>query len=123
MQQPSPNNATGVPVSIYVLDSNGNYRHIGDTTSDASGMFTFTWTPDIEGDYTVVAIFAGSESYYRSSAVTSFHAIPATTVEPSVTPQSIVATTTDLMTYMSVGVIAIIIAIAIATVLIIRKRP
>ena len=123
MQQQSPNNATGVPVSIEVLDSNGNYRHIGDTTSDASGMFTFTWTPDIEGDYTVVAIFAGSESYYRSSAETSFHAIPATTVEPSVTSQPIVATTTDLMTYMSVGVIAIIIAIAIATIFIIRKRP
>jgi hypothetical protein len=123
MQQPSPHNATGVPVSIDVLDSNGNYRHIGDTTSDASGMFTFTWTPDIPGDYTAVAIFAGSESYYPSSAETSFHAIPAATVAPTVTPQTGVATTADLMTYMAVGVTAIIIAIAIATILLLRKHP
>ena len=46
-QQPMPSNTTGVPVSISVLDSNGNYRLIGTTTSDSSGMFTLSWTPDI----------------------------------------------------------------------------
>ena len=45
MQQPRPTNTTGVPVTINVIDSNGNYRTIGQTTSDDSGMFTFTWTP------------------------------------------------------------------------------
>ena len=49
MQKPKPTNATGVPVTLSVIDSNGNYRHIGTTTSDASGMFGFTWTPDISG--------------------------------------------------------------------------
>ena len=68
MQQPRPTNATGVPVSINVVDSNGNYRTIGTTTSDGSGRFTLTWTPDISGDYTVIASFAGSESYYASTA-------------------------------------------------------
>ena len=47
MQQPCPTNTIGVPVSISVLDANGNYREIGTTTSDGSGMFSFTWTPDI----------------------------------------------------------------------------
>ena len=32
-QQPLPSNLTGVPVTIYVLDSNNNYRSIGTTTS------------------------------------------------------------------------------------------
>ena len=43
MQQPCPTDVIGVPVDISVLDSNGNYRSIGSTTSDGSGMFTFTW--------------------------------------------------------------------------------
>ena len=37
---------TGVPVSIDAVDPNGNYIHIGDTTTDGySGTFGFTWTP------------------------------------------------------------------------------
>jgi len=57
MQQPLPTNSTGVPVTISVIDSNGNYRQIGSTTSDGSGMFTFTLIPDIPGNYTVIANF------------------------------------------------------------------
>ena len=123
MQQPCPTNATGVPVSIDVLDSNGNYRQIGTTTSDASGMYTFTWTPDIPGDYTVYTIFAGSQSYYGSSAETSFNVNAPATVTPTATPQSNLATTADLMTYMVAVAIAIIIAIAIVGFLILRKHP
>jgi hypothetical protein len=55
MQKPCPTNVKGVPVSIDVLDSNGNYRNIGTATSDVSGKFSFTWTPDIPGDFTVIA--------------------------------------------------------------------
>ena len=36
-QQPLPNNFTGVPVTIDVMDSNGNYRNIGTATTDATG--------------------------------------------------------------------------------------
>ena len=34
-QQPMPTNTTGVPVTLYVLDSNNNYRSIGTTTTNA----------------------------------------------------------------------------------------
>jgi outer membrane protein assembly factor BamB len=123
MQQPLPSNTTGVLVSIDVLDSNGNFRSIGTATTDATGNFGFTWTPDIPGDFTVFASFAGSNSYYASSAETSFHASEAATPPPSATPITGFATTGDLMTYMAVSVVAIIIAIAIAVVLLLRKRP
>ena len=36
MQQSMPPNITGVPVTLSVLDSNGNYREIGTTTSNAT---------------------------------------------------------------------------------------
>jgi outer membrane protein assembly factor BamB len=121
-QQPLPVNTTGVTVSIDVLDSNGNFRHIGTATTDATGHFGFTWTPDISGDFTVYASFAGSNSYYASSAETSFTAAEAATPAPSPTPITGFATTGDLMTYMAVGVIAIIIVVVIIGVLILRKH-
>ena len=121
-QQLLPTNATGVPITISVIDSNNNFRSIGTTTSDTSGTFALNWTPDIPGNYTLIAEFAGSNSYYGSSAETHFYASTPATPTPTVTAQSNVATTTDVMTYITVGVIAIIIAIAIVGFLMLRKR-
>ena len=45
--------------------------------ADADGFFAFNWKPDIEGQYTVYASFAGSESYWPSHAVTAFAVDPA----------------------------------------------
>jgi hypothetical protein len=82
--------ATGVPVTISVVDANGNYRTIGTATSDATGQFSFSWQPDIAGLYTVIATFDGSNAYYSSYAETSFSAdeaaatpAPAATQAPS----------------------------------------
>ncbi len=122
-QQPLPQNTTGVPVTISVLDANNNYRTIGTATSNVYGTYSLTWTPDIPGDFTVIASFAGSNSYYASSAATAFYAsAPAATSAPTVTAQANLATTTDLMTYILGVGIAIIVAIAIVGVLILRKR-
>lgn len=122
MQKPKPSNATGVPVSINVIDSNGNYRQIGTTTSDSSGMFTFAWKPDIPGSFTVIATFAGSNSYWPSSDETSFVAI---TASPTASPNPAVNSPPTEM-YIGLAATAIIIAIAIVgaiIVLMLRKRP
>jgi len=123
MQQPMPTNITGVPVTLSVIDSNGNYRQIGTTTTNAMGNYGFSWTPDIPGDYTVIATFAGSGSYYSSSASAYFHASTVPTATPVVTAASNLATTTDLMTYIVAAAVAIIIAIAIVGILLLRKKP
>jgi len=123
MQKAEPTNFTGVQVSLYVLDSNNNYRSIGTTTTNALGHYSYTWTPDISGNYTVTAVFAGSNAYYGSSDSTAFYASQAVTPAPTNAPPAGFATTTDLMTFIVGGVVAMIIAIAIATVLILRKRP
>jgi len=120
-QYPMPTNATGVPVTISVLDSNKNLRSIGNTTSDASGMFSFQWTPDIPGKYTVIASFAGSQSYYGSYAEAAFTASAVATVAPT-SASSNLATTSDLMTYLVFATIAIIIAIAIVGLLLFMKK-
>ncbi len=122
MQQPMPTNTTGVPVTISVLDSNGNYRTIGTATTNALGDFSFTWKPDIPGDFTVYATFAGTQSYYGSSASAALHAsAPAATA----TAQPVAAQPpTDM--YIAAAGIAIIIAIAIVGIVLatmIKKRP
>ena len=122
MQKGRPTNTTGVPVSLSVVDANGNFRNIGTATSDSSGMFSLTWTPDIQGSYTVIASFAGSESYWPSYAESSFAVSnPTPTASPS---QQITLPPTE--TYFAISTAAIIIAIAIVgllIVLVLRKRP
>jgi len=51
----------------------------------------FGWKPDIPGKYTLYASFAGSKSYYASSAVTSFivDETPEATPEPTQAPASL----------------------------------
>jgi hypothetical protein len=122
MQQPMPSNVTGVPVTLSVLDANGNYRTIGTTTSDGSGMYSLTWTPDIAGDFTVVASFAGTESYYPSSAETSFHASETTTTTTA--PVETLQSAADLYFIPAVvGLFIAIIVVGLAIILVQRKRP
>jgi len=124
MQQPMPHNATGVPVTISVFDSNGNYRTIGMTTTNALGDYGLTWTPDIPGNYTVYATFPGTNGYYPSSASTFFHAgSPAPTMAPTSTPLSGIATQSTLE-YIGIAIIiVIIIGIAVLALLVTRKHP
>ena len=123
-QKPLPTNFAGVPVTIDVLDSNGNYRNIGTAISTSSGTYSLSWVPDIPGSYTVIATFHGNNAYFGSYSQTAFNAMEAhPTTAPTAAPPSNLATTTDLLMYLAIGVIAIIIAIAIVGLLLYRKHP
>ena len=119
MQYPRPTDATGVDVTISVLDPNGNIYEVSTATSDASGFYSTVFEPEVPGKYTVIASFAGSKGYYGSFAETAINVEEATATEqPIVENKESIA---DL--YFIPAVIAIIVAIAIATVLILRKKP
>jgi hypothetical protein len=121
MQQQMPSNITGVPITISVLDANGNYRTIGTTTSDASGTFAFNWTPDITGAYTIYAAFAGSESYYASNAVAHLYASEQTTTTPQPTQTPSAA---DLYFLPAIAGLFVAIIICIAMIaLVLKKHP
>jgi hypothetical protein len=122
MQKPKPSTATGVPVQISVTDSNDNTRIIGIATTDASGMYSLNWKPDIAGNYTVTAAFVGSQSYWGSSAETSFSV---DSVAPTASPYPQVSLPPIEM-YIGAASVAIIVAIAIVGVMLavmLRKRP
>jgi hypothetical protein len=152
MQKPMPNDATGVKVHLTALDSNSNTEDLGVVTSDTSGLYSLMWTPPITGKYTITATFEGSNSYWPSSSETAIGvtepivapaivvtATPAPTQPAVVTPtpiQPTVAPTlaptpspviipptsaTPITTYVAIGA-AVIIIIAIAAALTLRRR-
>jgi outer membrane protein assembly factor BamB len=142
MQQPKPTNATGVRVHLTAKDPNGNSQDIGIVTSDMSGIFKKMWTPPVEGEYTIMATFEGSESYYASYAetvigvdVAASAAAPTQTPAQTTTPTTTVAPTASASpsvaptpgtgigteVYIAVAAVVVIAIIAVAA-LVIRKR-
>ena len=127
LQQAFPSNATGVPVSVNVIDPNGNYMNLGTATTDTSGFYAFQVNPDMltagPGTYKVITTYAGSNSYWPSNSESAFtiNSAPSTPA-PTAVPLTMDAVNTSVMTYTIVAAVAIIIAIAIATLLMLRKR-
>jgi outer membrane protein assembly factor BamB len=116
-----PADVMGVEVVVSVLDPNNNVYEVGRTTSDSSGFFTTAFTPEVPGEYTVIASFAGSGAYYGSYAETSINIeeAPTTTPEPTTTPVS----AADLYFLpVSGGIIAAIVVILGLLILLLRKR-
>jgi hypothetical protein len=99
-----------------VVDENGNYRSIGEVTTDLTGAFSYSWQPDIPGKYTVFASFDGSNSYGSSFAETAIQVDEAP--QASATPIAEIAKPMTDTYILAVGA-AIIIAIAIVGLVII----
>ena len=141
-EQAMPTKATGVPVTIYQTDPNGNSYTVGTVTSDLSGHYAISFVPTMPGMYTFTASFAGSNAYYGSSSVTSIAVGPAaspvvtptptqtttptqTPVQsPSPSPSAVVIPPNSAMpttTYIAIGA-AVIVIVAAAAALILRRR-
>jgi outer membrane protein assembly factor BamB len=145
-QQPMPTNATGVPVTLTAIDPNGNTQNIGTVTSDMLGNYAVSWKPPVPGLYTVLANFAGTNSYYGSLEETHFAvaaaaaAVPASpqataTLPPNATPIQTVTPSPQVTetpvpppsspglptTYIIIALVAIIVVVAAAA-LALKKR-
>ncbi len=118
MQQPKPASATGVDITISVLDPNGNVYDVGTATSTTEGTFGLMFDPLVPGEYTVYATFEGSESYWPSASATYVYVTEASIATPVPTP----VPQAPVETYFAASTIAIIVAIAIVGLLLFRKR-
>jgi hypothetical protein len=144
-QQPKPTNARGVLVHITAIDPNGNLQEIGNATSDMTGNYVISWTPPVSGIYTITASFAGTDSYYSSSAEAYFiigqasNASPQPTLTgaPTATPPAPTATVSptpivtiapaptensSTATYIAITAVALIIVIAAIAVILRRRK-
>jgi len=113
-------NVKGVEVTLDALDPNGNFVNIGTVTTDASGMFKKMWEPEVPGEYTVIATFGGSKSYWSSYAETSVGVSEAVQAQES-QPQAQADNSMLLYGILAAVVIAIVIGL-IAVVLVLRKK-
>ncbi len=91
-----------------------------------SGTYAFTWKTSqaVPGDWTITATFPGSNSYGSSWAETHANLVEAQ-VTPTATTNTvnIGQTTADsIIIYIVGGVIALIIAIVIVGILLLRKK-
>jgi hypothetical protein len=148
MQQQMPNNITGVKVSLTAVDPNGNFQNIGTTISKSDSTFAISWTPPVPGMYHVTATLEDSNAYYTSSGATYFlvNSAPSAILTPtptpiatqppimpvspsltqtsSPTPSSVVQPPTSQIpttTYVAIAS-TILIAIAVAAALILRRK-
>jgi hypothetical protein len=120
-QKPRPTDVTGVEVILSVLDPNTNFYEVGRTTSDENGMFKLMFTPEVPGEYTILATFAGSEGYWGSYAQTAIgvNEAPAATPEPTPTPASM---TDTYVLGLGIGAIIAIVVIGLIIILMLRRR-
>jgi outer membrane protein assembly factor BamB len=125
MQFARPANATGVAILLDAIDPNGNFIHIGDTTSDQSGTYSYRWTPpsDIPGKYTIMATFAGSKSYWPSYAETAI-SLDSAVATPAPTEQPLQSAADMYFVPAIAGLFVLVIVVAIVlALLMLRKHP
>ncbi len=124
----TPRLATGVELQLRAIDTHGTAIDLPISHSDVNGYFASQWTPPHTGLWTIVASFAGSNSYYSSYGETSIAVSsatgPITSASPQVSPTSPVAPGGIPMTtwYLIAAAIVIIIIVIAAAVILTRRR-
>lgn len=138
-QTPLNGTVTGVPVTLTAVNSNGQTTTIGQTTSDMYGNYGITWTPQAQGEYQIVANFAGDNSYGSSSSSTYVYVgtqASSPTVSASPNPSASSSSTTSSLpspatqpsqgppsiTYIVVAAAVIIIAAIAVVAFLLRRR-
>jgi hypothetical protein len=113
---------TGVPVTLTAVGSDGSYIDVGTATTDGYyGTFSKTWTPPAEGDYQIIASFAGDDSYGSSGASTGVSVGPAP--ETPTTPEIPTPVDNTMLLYgILVAVIIAIVLAIVAILIVLRKR-
>jgi hypothetical protein len=116
-----PADVIGVEVVVSVLDPNNNCYEVGRATSDATGFYSYAFTPQVPGKYTIYASFDGSKAYYGSSAETAITVDSAPAATPAPTPTPAPMTDTYILGA-TVGIIIAIVVVGLLLFLLLRKR-
>ncbi|MGZ4850629.1 MAG: outer membrane protein assembly factor BamB family protein [Candidatus Bathyarchaeia archaeon] len=123
LQHKLPTNVTGVPVFLTAIDPNGNAIDIGTTkTNGFYGGFTYDWTPPKVGSYTIIASFAGDDSYGDSSAATGLKVIAAPITPTSTASPAQSTTESPIGTFTLAALVVLIILVIVVIVIQLRRR-
>jgi len=103
-----------------VIDPNGNTPIVGTATCNSNGFYKLMFEPEVPGEYTVIATFAGSNAYYGSNAETALGVLDAPT-PPQETPASEPMTDAYVLGLGISGIVAIVV-IGLILILMLRRR-
>jgi hypothetical protein len=115
---------TGVPVLLTAIDSSNHVISIGTTTTNGYyGNFGMEWTPPNEDTYTIMASFAGDDSYGSSVAATSLSVGPApASPTPTATPPEAAPDNTGLLYVVVAALVVLIILVIVAIAMLLRRK-
>ncbi len=120
MQKPRPMDTVGVPVKIQIYDPNGQYAWIGTANSDAEGNYYYSFVPDMEGTYAVIATFDGTNGYWGSESTAYLSVGPAPSPGGPITPET--PETPLITTELAIVLVVAIAAIVIVAFLVLRRK-
>ena len=128
MQFERPADVEGCDITLIVQDPNGDYYQTT-VTSDSNGIYSHMWTPGVEGEYHVTAVFEGSESYFPAQATTTFGVDPAPTPgtpmdtdEPVDTNEPTTGTSVISTEVAIIAVVAVAVVIGVAAYWILKRK-
>ena len=113
MQFPQPTDTAGVPIRIQVVDPDNEYAWIGTAPSAPYGNYAYSFIPQKEGLYSIIATFDGTESYWGSETTTYLGVGPAITPSSPITPEPqpgtpLITTEVALILIVAIAAVAII---------------
>jgi hypothetical protein len=114
----NPPTPEGVQVTLTALYPDGSTQTIGTTTTNSEGNYGLKFVPNMTGTYTISASFAGTQAYWPSDSQTMLEVVAgseATTSPPIANP--------PYEMYTIGSAVAVIIALAVVAVLLLRKKP
>jgi hypothetical protein len=113
---------TGVPVTLTAIGLDGTVIDIGSvTTNGYYGTFGKAWTPPKQDTYTIIASFAGDDSYGSSNAATTVTVGPAPTT-PTIPEIPTPVDNTNLLYGMFAAIIVAIVIGLAALIGVFRKK-
>ncbi|MFB3888768.1 MAG: PQQ-binding-like beta-propeller repeat protein [Candidatus Bathyarchaeia archaeon] len=121
-QQPIPGDAVGVPVTLSAVGPDGSVISIGTVTSDMSGMYKQLWQPPVQGVYTIMATFAGSDSYGSSFAEAALGVTAGAAPSPTTPPANAGGQGIGTEMYVLIAAIVVVIIVVLAAVFLRRRK-
>ncbi len=105
----------GVKVVLTALNEETcEFTYIGEVYTDSSGTFSYLWTPEELGKYTVTATFMGSEAYGSSIDTTAIGVVEGTASDSNNQP--------NFALYIAVSTIVMVAVVLFVAFLLLKKK-
>jgi hypothetical protein len=102
----------GVDVKLEAINPNGEQVYLGTATTDSFGNYGFSWQPDLEGSWAIMATFLGSGGYSGSTSTTYVAVDPAPeTLNADEIAADVISQLPDIPAYLTIDLVILLLAV------------